>query len=264
MAQFSEGERFPMPRVAANISPMRAWSVVVLRWLLMIGVPVALAVVTLPRPTIGAYQDVYHGVGPEAGGYLLGYLLQLPLSGLLFVAALMLTRRLTGFWAWLSRIALLAWVLAWTADDAVIGLSVGAILRHLTPDMNVHTVAAIVQHLYDDPLVGGVGSVIGWASSYAWGLAMLFTVVALFLANRKRAWWQLLVPSLLLLASFVQSTDFPPYATIAMACFAAASLWFELFRFGPAAPTSWAFGGDQSMRSATDAREGVEELHLAK
>jgi hypothetical protein len=92
MAQFSEGERFPMPRVAANISPMRAWSVVVLRWLLMIGVPVALAVVTLPRPTSGAYQDVYHGVGPVAGGYLLGYLLQLPLSGLLFVAALMLTR----------------------------------------------------------------------------------------------------------------------------------------------------------------------------
>ena len=238
MAQFSEGERFPMPRVAAGVPSMRAWSMVVLRWLLMIGVPVALAVVTLPRPTGGAYQDVYRGVGPVAGGYLLGYLLQLPLSGLLFVAALNLTRGLTGFWAWLSRIALWAWVLAWTADDAVIGLSVGAILRHQTPDMNVHTVAAIVQRLYDDPLVGGVGSVIGWASSYAWGLAMLFTVVALFLANRKRAWWQLLVPSLLLLASFAQSADFPPYATIAMACFAAASLWFELFRFGPAAPVS--------------------------
>lgn len=238
MAKFSAGERFPMLRVAAGVPPMRAWSVFVLRWLLMIGVPVALAVVTLPRPTSGAYQDVYHGVGPVAGEYLLGYLLQLPLSGLLFVAALNLTRGLTGFWAWLSRIALWAWVLAWTADDAVIGLSVGTILRHLTPDMNVHTVAAIVQRLYDDPIVGGVGSVIGWASSYAWGLAMLFTVVALSLANRKRAWWQLLVPSLLLLASFVQTSDFPPYATIAMACFAAASLWFELFRFGPATRVS--------------------------
>ena len=238
MAKFSAGERFPMLRAAAGVPPMRAWPVVVLRWLLMIGVPLALAVVTLPRPTSGAYQDVYHGVGPVAGGYLLGYLLQLPLSGLLFVAALNLTWGLTGFWAWLSRIALWAWVLAWTADDAVIGLSVGTILRHQTPDMNIHTVAAIVQRLWYDPIVGGIGSVIGWASAYAWGLAMLSTVVALYLANRKRAWWQLLTPSLLLLASFVQTSDFPPYATIAMACFAAASLWFELFRFGPAAQVS--------------------------
>ena len=115
-----------MRRVAAGVPPMRAWSVFVLRWLLMIGVPVALAVVTLSRPTSGAYQDVYHGVSPVAGGYLLGYLLQLPLSGLLFVAALTLTRGLTGFWAWLSRIALWAWVLAWgikSSQSFMVGLA---------------------------------------------------------------------------------------------------------------------------------------------
>ena len=186
----------------------------------------------------GVAADVYGGLRTMSNEWLTIHLLQVPLFGLMFVAALNLTWGITGFWAWLSRVALWFFVVFYTALDAVAGLAVGTILRNQTADMNPATVAAILQRLFRDPVVGGVGSVISLTGSWAWLIAILAAVLALYWANRARALWQTAVPSVLLVicgyALYVSHTN--PAGPIAFACFACASLWFEILRFGPAAP----------------------------
>jgi hypothetical protein len=208
-----------------------------LRWLLMIGVPLTLALIEQKHPA-GVAANVYGGLRSISSEWLRIHLLQIPLFGLMFVAALNLTWGIVGFWAWLSRIALWFFVVFYTALDAVAGLAVGTILSRQTPEMNPATVAAIVQQLFRDPIVGGVGSVISLTGSWAWLIAMLAAVLGLFWENRTRPVWQTFPPSLLLVvcgyALFVSHTN--PAGPIAFACFAGASLWFEILRFGPAAP----------------------------
>jgi hypothetical protein len=225
-----------MLRVAAGQSQLRLWSVLVLRWLLMLGVPIALIVLESRHPS-GFDDDVYGGLGPMAGDWLRIHLLQLPLFGLIGIAALNLTWGLEGFWPWLSRVAVWFFLIFYTAMDAIAGLAVGTILSHQTAGMDTRTVAAIVQFLFRDPVVGGVGSVISVAGSFGWLIAIFAAIIAIVMANGTRPWWMRLVPSMLLAVCGVVLLEnhANPYGPIAFFCFASASLWFEIFRFGPAA-----------------------------
>jgi hypothetical protein len=224
-----------MLRVAAGQSGLWASASLLARWLLMIGVPLALVVVEWRHPA-DASSDVYVTLKPMAREWLNIHLLQVPLFGLMFVAALNLTWDLNGLWPWVSRVALWFFVVFYTALDAVAGLAVGTILVHQTPQMSTPTVAAIVQQLFNDPVVGGVNSVVSLTGSWAWLIAILAAVLALYWENRERPTWQILVPSLLLAVSAYAlfTSHARPYGPIAFALFAGASLWFEIFRFGPA------------------------------
>jgi hypothetical protein len=224
-----------MFRVESGKSGLQASVVLIARWLVMIGVPLALVAVEWRHPA-GANSNVYVTLKPMAQEWLDIHLLQLPLFGLMFVAGLNLTWSLNGLWPWVSRIALWFFVVFYTALDAIAGLGVGTILVHQTPQMNAPTVAAVVQQLFNDPIVGGDNSVISLTGSWAWLIAILSAVLALYWENRERPTWQILIPSLLLAVSAYAlfKGHARPYGPIAFALFAAASLWFEVFRFGPA------------------------------
>jgi hypothetical protein len=233
-----------MLRIPAGQTGGRERATLIARWLLMIGVPLVLVAVEWQHPA-GANANVYVTLKPMAQEWLNIHLVQLPLFGLMFVAALNLTWGLKGKWPWVSRVALWFFVVFYTALDAIAGLAVGTILVHQTAQMNTATVAAVVQQLFNDPIVGGDSSVVSLIGSWAWLIAILWAVLALYWENRQRPTWQVVVPSLLLIGSgYALFTGHArPYGPIAFALFALASLWFEIFHFGPASPTLESKGG---------------------
>jgi hypothetical protein len=205
----------------------------------MIVVPVALVVVEVGHPS-GSATDVYRRLNPMPEHWLRIHLLQAPLFGLMAVAALNLTWEMKGFWPLLSRVALWFFVVFYTVLDSIVGLAVGTILAHQTPAMDAATTAEIVQRLFNDPIVGGNGSLVSRTGSWAWFVAMIAAIVSLFLVNRGRS-LSVLFPPLVLLAICawaIETSHTNPTGPIAFACFALASIWFEIFRFGPTEVTA--------------------------
>lgn len=209
---------------------------VVGRRLLLIGVPAALVVLELNHPA-GVGDAVYDRVKPMAAEWLTIHLAQLPLFGLMALAVLYLTRGERGFWPTLSQVGIWFFVVFYTALDSIAGLAVGTILTHQTPAMDVATVSAVVQLLFVHPIVGGVNSWLYYVGSYGWGIGLGAAIVSLYQRNRQVD-RRLLLPPLALLAVCayaIHVSHTVPAGPVGFGCFAAASLWFEHWRFGPAA-----------------------------
>ena len=167
------------------------------------------------------------------------HMIQTPLVGLVSVGLWQLVRhvgdddgRVAVALAWLSRAAALVFLIYYTALDSIGGMGVGRLLLNTkalaasgdqTPEQ-VAGVARVLDKTWADPWVGGVGSVISEAGSWALLAAAVSGALALFL-SRKASW-----PALLLLLAFgweLQTSHASPHGPLAFGLLIAAALWIR-------------------------------------
>jgi hypothetical protein len=132
--------------------------------------------------------------------------------------------------AWLARLAVLVFAVYYTVLDAVGGIGLGrslltvealAAARTLTPDQ-LAGARLLLDTLWTDPWVGGVGSVVSETGSWAILLGAICAAASLALA-RAAPW-----PALVLLLGFgweLQVSHASPHGPIAFALLIASALW---------------------------------------
>jgi hypothetical protein len=173
------------------------------------------------------------------------HMVQTPLVGLVAVGLWLLVAgvgdadgRLAAAFAWLSRAATLIFLIYYTALDSLGGTGLGRLLLdtraltaagELTPQQ-LRGVALVLDRYWVDPWVGGVGSAVSEAGSWAVLVGAVAAAAALFL-SRKAPW-----PALVLLLAFgwqLQTSHASPHGPIAFALLIAAALWI---RWSPRRP----------------------------
>jgi hypothetical protein len=130
--------------------------------------------------------------------------------------------------AWLARLSIFAFLVFYTVLDAVGGIGLGrsiVVLQGMIADGTLRTeqaegAIALLNRMWVDPLVGGVGSLVSLGGSYAVLAGTVLIVVALLPARRIH--W---LPAVLLLAFGyqLQVSHAAPHGPIAFALLIAAA-----------------------------------------
>ena len=101
------------------------------RILIVFGTPIAFAITGfLHLVADGDVADIYSGLKGHAGLWIAIHVVQLLLILLLAVAVYWLTEGLTSTAARVSRVALLPYLVFYSAFDAVVGLSNGLVVKY--------------------------------------------------------------------------------------------------------------------------------------
>lgn len=224
----------------------------VLWWICLLLAPLVLVAIELFHPAgftqnPGMYQYVsqaqpynpqYQALAyPGPHWWFLMHSIQTPMVALVAVGLLLMARRVDDsfsgaavFFAWFARLATFVFLIYYTALDSIGGFGLARSILNtqalasqgqLTPDQ-VKGVALVLNTTWTDSWVGGVGSAISLAGSWAAFFAALFLAVALFMA--KKASW----PPLLLLIGFgweLQMSHTMPHGPIAFSLLIIAALW---------------------------------------
>ncbi len=185
--------------------------------------------------------DVHHTAlaYPGPGWWFALHAIQTPVVALVAVGLWLLVRRIGDehgvaaiALAWFARAATLVFLIYYTALDSIGGTGLGRLMLNtlsltaggrLTPQQ-VEGVALVLNTTWVDPWVGGVGSFISLAGSYAVLVASLSAAAALYLARQAP------VPPLLVLAAFgwqLQTSHASPHGPIAFALLIVAALWMR-------------------------------------
>jgi hypothetical protein len=227
----------------------------VLWWLCLVTAPVVLLVIELYHPADfttdpGMFQYLRMAQpAPYANGHdALGYFgpgwwftlhaIQTPLVGLVSVGLWLAVARvdaardgtLAALCAWLSRAATFVFMVYYTALDSIGGTGMARAIDTANAMIAAGTItekqaAQLLNTLWTDPLVGGVGSVTSLTGSWAVFFAALFAAVALFLT--RRAPW----PALVLLILFgwqLEISHTAMHGPVAFGLLAIAGVWLRL------------------------------------
>ncbi|MDQ3317372.1 MAG: hypothetical protein M3522_08600 [Actinomycetota bacterium] len=194
----------------------------VLRRLVLLGTPLALAVLMLFHPS--PYSSVVEELTPIAGWWITIHTVQFVLFAFMGVAVWMLTDGLSGIAATVSRAAAVVFALFYDIGDAVAGISTGILARSATglPAEEQAAIAGAVEILFRSPVKNLVFAV----GINAWAVALIAAAVALFWAGAPR------VPLFLLaLPVFFMSFDHAfPFGSLTFGSFFVVALWIELAR----------------------------------
>jgi hypothetical protein len=186
------------------------------------------------------YNPTYWALAyPGPDWWVTLHMIQTPLVGLVAIGLWLLAARIDEadgtpafVLAWLSRVATFVFIIAYTALDSIGGFGVGrtmivskelAAKGTITADQ-LKGVAQVVDAVWVDRVVGGVGSFISHTGSYAVFAATLLVALAL-LVTRKAPW-----PALLLLVAFgwqLQVSHASPHGPIAFSLLLVAALWMQ-------------------------------------
>ena len=165
------------------------------------------------------------------------HMIQTPMVGLVAVGLWLVAEQIDDSpktaalaFAWLSRAATLVFLIYYTALDAIGGIGLGrsilttealAANGQLTPQQ-LDGVVLLLNTMWTDPVVGGVGSFISQTGSWAIFVAALSAAIGLWLTRRS------LWPPLLVLVAFgweLQTSHASPHGPIAFALLIIASAW---------------------------------------
>jgi hypothetical protein len=195
-------------------------TLVLLRRLFLVATPLAFAVVLLFHPPGG--EAVYEGVKDDVGAWLFvhtGFLLLTPLLG---IAAYWLLNGLDSRAATVSRVALIFFLVFYTAYEVTVGIGTGILVDYANgrPAAEQAVLADAIQDLnrnaiVSDPSIALVLGALGWA------VAMLAAAVAF---RRAGAGW---LPTVLLGLASAFVIHPPPVGPIALVCFAVAAALIE-------------------------------------
>jgi hypothetical protein len=134
--------------------------------------------------------DPYAGIAGETDRWLFVHLAQLALVPFLGALVWMLLAGLESAAARIARAALVAWVVFFSAFDAVAGIATGVLSRHangLAGEEREGVIAAI-DFLFDDSkLAGGQFSVLGNLGHGSWMVVAIAGAVAFHQAGARRA-----------------------------------------------------------------------------
>lgn len=202
--------------------------------LVVFGTPIAFAVTGFLHlvPDAGA-ADIYTGLRDYAGLWVAIHVGQLLLILLLAVAVYWLTEGLSSTAARVSRVALLPYLVFYSAFDAVVGLSNGLIVQYGSelPPADQAVLPGASDALAD-PVNHPVPLTIYLIGTLSWAVAVIAAAVAL---NQAGAPLKATIP--LGLAGVIGAVDHAaPFGPVAMLLFATAA--FVLSRSGNTRPTS--------------------------
>jgi len=154
------------------------------------------------------------------------HLVQPILLGFLALAVVVLADGLRGPLVTLSRVGIGAFLIAYSAFDAVAGIAVGYVVRYASglPANQQVVVGGVLEAVALDPIVGGATfSVLGGAASIAWLVAALPVAVGLARSGSPRP-----AVALLALGTLVFAISHPaPIGPIGMALFLAGTTLLE-------------------------------------
>lgn len=225
----------------------------VLWWICLLVAPAVLIGIELFHPANftahpGMYQYLSHAehhqvaqhralnyFGPQ--WWLVMHMIQTPLVGLVAVGLLLMVDGIDGqesgaaaLAAWLARAAIFVFVVYFTVLDAIGGIGLGrtiltvqslAAAGKLSPQQ-VEGIELLLNTIWVDPLIGGVGSFVSETASWAALAAALFVAAALLLSGRA-GWLNMAV--LLAFGWELQTAHASPHGPIAFGLLIVASAW---------------------------------------
>jgi hypothetical protein len=193
---------------------------VLLRRVFLVATPLALAVVLWWHPAGG--ENVYEDVRDDVGAWLFVhtvFLLFIPLLGL---ATYLLLNGLRGWAAALSRVAVIFFLVFYTAYEATVGVGTGILVDYANglPAAEQGAVADAIQDLNRNPILAdpSISLVLGAAG---WIVAMVAAATAF---RRAGAGWPV---TLLIGFAALFAVHPPPVGPIGLFCFAAAAVLTE-------------------------------------
>lgn len=196
------------------------------RRLLFYGVPLAVAALGLVHPggitNPAADGDTFlHMLGHQADLFVMVHLLQLVVFGLLALVVWHLTDGLRQRAATVSRVAVLVFVVFYTAFDSVAGIAVGVLVQRAQRlPAGDRAGASNLIEAYQDSWVVGELNVLAIVGTGAWLVALVAAAVAL---RRSGATWVVFV--CLVLAGLVFSVGHPaPFGPMGMG-FLLVAIW---------------------------------------
>jgi hypothetical protein len=188
----------------------------------MIATPLAWAVLLLFHPK-GDGTQIYLDVRNDVTAMLavhVGMMLFIPLIA---VAVYLLLRDVDGTAARISRIALLPFVVFFSAWETLQGIATGILAYELNgrPEQERAAGAALIQDFAENPLARDLGVFASLGS-----LSILVAMVAAGTALRRHAGAPVAVAVLLGLFGFLIGAHPPPFGPAGLVCFAAAVFLF--------------------------------------
>jgi hypothetical protein len=230
----------------------------ILWWLCLLVAPALLIAIELFHPAgftanPGMYQFLSKPEPYQPQFQALGYfgpswwftlhMIQTPVVGLVAVGLWLLTDGIHDrvsaapavALAWLSRVATLVFLIYYTVLDGIGGIGLGRTIltaENLTATGQLSTqqmdgIVLLLNTIWTDPWIGGVGSFVSQTGSWAVFAAALFAAASLLL-SRSAPW-----PPLILLIAFgweLQTSHASPHGPIAFALLIVAALWLWLTR----------------------------------
>jgi hypothetical protein len=198
----------------------------------LIGVPLLWAILLLFHPggegdTI--YLDVQHNVTRFLVVHI-GMMIFIPLMG---VVVYLLLRGVEGTAAWVSRIALVPFVLFYSAFEVLQGIGVGILANELNglPQAEQALREDLVQDFAEHALIGPFGVFVSIGS-----MGLIVATIAAGVALYRRAGAPISVPILLAISGLLITVHPPPYGPTGLALFMVAVLLYVRSRTGVRAP----------------------------
>jgi hypothetical protein len=198
----------------------------------IIGVPLAWAVLLLFHPK-GEADQIYLNLQDQVTAALVVHVGMMLFIPLMAVAIYLLVRGVEGTAARVSRIALVPFVVFFSAWETLQGTANGILADKLNgrPEEERGSGATLIQDFAESPMVRdlGVFAIIG-------SLAILIAMLAAGIALRRYAGAPSSVPVLMGLSGILIGGHPPPFGPIALVCFVLAVLLFWRGRPAVSAP----------------------------
>ena len=196
----------------------------VLRRLFLVATPLALAVVLWWHPAGG--EDVYEGVRDDVGAWTFVHTMLLLFMPLLGLAAFLLLSGLDNRAATVSRVALVFFLVFFTAYEVTVGIGTGILVDFANglPAAEQAAVADAIEDYNQNWILADGPSVSMIVGALAWVVAMVTAAVAF---RRAGAGWPV---TLLIGFASLFAIHPPPVGPIGLACFAAAAVLIERMR----------------------------------
>lgn len=193
----------------------------VLRRLFLVGAPLALAVVLWFHPPGG--DNIYEGLRDDVSAWLFVHTVFLFFIPLLAFAVYLLLKGLQSRAATVSRVALIFFLVFYTAYEVTVGLGGGILVDYANalPPAERAAVAGAIQHYNGNDILADPVSVSLLLGFFGWVVAMLAAAVAF-----RRAGAGCPVTLLVGFAS-VFAVHPPPVGPVGLLCLAAAAVLIE-------------------------------------
>jgi hypothetical protein len=198
--------------------------VTLFRRLFLILVPLGLALVLIPHPAGG--EDVFEGVSPDAERWLFVHSAALLFFPLLGIAVFWLLDGLRGAAATVSRVALVFFLVFYTAYEVTVGVGTGFLVDYANglPPEEQAVVADAIQEYNRNAILAEPASVSLLLGFFGWVVAL----VAAALAFRKAgAGWPI---TLLVGGASLFAIHPPPIGPIGLVSLVAAGVLIERWR----------------------------------
>lgn len=190
---------------------------ILLRRMFLVATPLTLAVVLWPHPPGGV--PVYEGLRNDVNDWMFVHVGLLLLTPLLAIAAYLLLGGLNSRVATLSRVALVFFLVFYTAYEVTVGLGTAILVDYANglPAAEQAVLADAIEDYNGNPVLAdpSISLVLGF---FGWVVAMVAAAIA---HRRAGAGWPV---TLLLGFSALFAIHPPPVGQVGLACFTAAVL----------------------------------------